>query len=51
MFPLCSLAAETRIGPDHTPLLLRSREELAMCSPCFYFEAGWFQEVDFVVKV
>jgi endonuclease/exonuclease/phosphatase (EEP) superfamily protein YafD len=29
LFPLCSLTAITRIGSDHTPLLLDSGEEVA----------------------
>jgi hypothetical protein len=40
-FPLVSLAAETRIGSDHTPLILNSGELLLRRSPCFFFETSW----------
>jgi hypothetical protein len=36
-FPLCSLAAITRIGSDHTPLLLNSREECQLRTVRFFF--------------
>nr|XP_051202041.1 uncharacterized protein LOC127315609 [Lolium perenne] len=41
-FPLCSLTAITRIGSDHTPLLLSSGEETRRVPPRFFFHTWWF---------
>jgi exonuclease III len=41
-FPLCSLTAVTRIGSDHTPLLLDSGEEAPRRQPRFFFQTWWF---------
>jgi endonuclease/exonuclease/phosphatase family metal-dependent hydrolase len=40
-FPMASLSAETRIGSDHTPLILDSGEGLLRCSNRFFFETSW----------
>ncbi|XP_071678461.1 uncharacterized protein [Lolium perenne] len=41
-FPLCSLTAITRIGSDHTPLLLSTGEETRRPPPRFFFQTWWF---------
>ncbi|KAK1694372.1 hypothetical protein QYE76_011069 [Lolium multiflorum] len=41
-FPLCSLTAVTRIGSDHSPLLLDSGEETPRRQPRFFFQTWWF---------
>ena len=48
LFPLCSLAVETIVGSDHSPLLLSSGEELKKRSPRFFFEKAWLERPDFV---
>jgi hypothetical protein len=40
-FPLVSLCAETRIGSDHTPLILDSGDDAPPRSSRFIFENGW----------
>jgi hypothetical protein len=40
-FPLVSVCAETRIGSDHTPLILDSGDEIPPRSSRFIFENGW----------
>jgi hypothetical protein len=40
-FTLVSLCAETRIGSDHTPLILDSGDEIPPRSSRFIFENGW----------
>jgi hypothetical protein len=40
-FPLVSLCAETRIGYDHTPLILDSGDDAPLRSSRFIFENGW----------
>jgi hypothetical protein len=40
-FPLVSLSAKTRIGYDHTPLILNSGDEALPRSSRFFFENGW----------
>jgi exonuclease III len=40
-FPLVSLSAETRIGSDHTPLILDSGDEIPPRVSRFVFENGW----------
>jgi mannosylglycoprotein endo-beta-mannosidase len=39
--PMASLSAETRIGSDHTPLILDSGEGLLSRSNRFFFETSW----------
>jgi hypothetical protein len=46
-FPLCSLVAITRIGSDHTPLLLNSGEELVLQMTRFFFQTWWLQVMGF----
>jgi hypothetical protein len=46
-FPLCSLAAITRIGSDHTPLLLNSGEECQLRTARFFFQTWWLQVTGF----
>jgi hypothetical protein len=46
-FPLCSLAAITRIGSDHTPLLLNSGEECQLRTTRFFFQTWWLQVAGF----
>ncbi|KAK1697110.1 hypothetical protein QYE76_013807 [Lolium multiflorum] len=48
LFPLCSLAAETSLGSDHTPLVFDSRDEAPPRSSRFFFETGWFARADFL---
>jgi hypothetical protein len=43
IFPLCSLAAITRIGSDHTPLLLSSGEGARLRTARFFFQTWWLQ--------
>jgi hypothetical protein len=40
-FPLCGLSAITRIGLDHTPLLLNSGEESSLRTARFFFQTWW----------
>jgi hypothetical protein len=40
-FPMATLSAETRIGSDHTPLILDSGEGLLRRSNRFFFETSW----------
>jgi endonuclease/exonuclease/phosphatase (EEP) superfamily protein YafD len=47
MFPLCSLAVETSLGSDHTPLLFDSGDELPKRPARFFFETSWFERQDF----
>ena len=42
-FPLASLLAETRIGSDHTPLVLDFGEGSQTRSKRFFFETGWLK--------
>jgi hypothetical protein len=46
-FPMASLSAETRIGFDHTPLILDSGEGLLRRSNRFFFETSWLALPDF----
>ncbi|XP_071674451.1 uncharacterized protein [Lolium perenne] len=47
LFPLSSLVAGTIIGPDHSPLVLSSGEELGKRSSRFFFQKGWLEKPDF----
>jgi hypothetical protein len=40
-FPMATLSVETRIGSDHTPLILDSGEGLLRRSNRFFFETSW----------
>jgi exonuclease III len=42
-FPLCSVAAETSLGSNHTPLILDTRDDSPIRSNRFFFETGWFE--------
>jgi hypothetical protein len=46
-FPMASLSAETRIGSDHTPLILDSGEGLLRRSNHFFFETSWLALPEF----
>jgi hypothetical protein len=48
LFPFCSLAAETSLGSDHTPLVFDTGDESPPRSSRFFFETGWFQRRDFI---
>ncbi|XP_073360343.1 uncharacterized protein [Aegilops tauschii subsp. strangulata] len=50
-FPLASRQAITRIGSDHLPLLLSSRDERPLPPPRFRFEAFWLRQLGFVAAV
>ncbi|XP_071678261.1 uncharacterized protein [Lolium perenne] len=41
-FPLCALTAVTRVGSDHTPLLLCSGEDTLVRQSRFFFQTWWF---------
>lgn len=47
LFPLCSLLVESRIGSDHSPLLLDLGESTKHRSPRFFFKASWFKVIGF----
>jgi hypothetical protein len=47
LFPLCLLTAITRIGSDHTPLLLDSGEEVACRQARFMFQTWWLNVMGF----
>jgi exonuclease III len=51
IFPLCSLAAETCLGSDHTPLVFDTGEGFPVRSNRFFFESSWFERPDFVPLV
>ncbi|XP_071680408.1 uncharacterized protein [Lolium perenne] len=40
-FPLCSLTTITRVGSDHSPLLLSSGEDAPICQSRFFFQTWW----------
>jgi hypothetical protein len=44
---MVSLTAVTRIGSDHTPLILDSREGLLRRSNNFFFETSWLAMLEF----
>ena len=46
-FPSCSLAAMTRLGSDHCPLVLDSEEARAKRRARFYFELQWLEHPGF----
>jgi exonuclease III len=46
-FPMATLSAETRIGSDHTPLILDSGEGLLRRSNHFFFETSWLALPEF----
>ncbi|XP_071683729.1 uncharacterized protein [Lolium perenne] len=50
-FPLARLTAETRIGSDHTPLILDSGENASRRMARFAFENSWLVVPGFVEKV
>ena len=50
-FPLCSLHAITRIGSDHSPLLLSSGGGATPRSNRFHFEDFWLSQPGFVEAV
>ncbi|XP_071682993.1 uncharacterized protein [Lolium perenne] len=50
-FPLCSLRAVTRVGSDHSPLLLCSGRASPPRLNCFHFENFWLGQTGFVEAV
>jgi hypothetical protein len=50
-FPLCTLTAITRIGSDHTPLLLCRGDATVSRPSRFMFQTWWFEVPDFVGTV
>jgi hypothetical protein len=50
-FPLCTLKAITRIGSDHTPLLLCSGDDTVSRPSRFMFQTWWFEVPDFLGTV
>ena len=50
-FPLCSLRALTRVGSDHSPLLLSSGGGAPPRSTRFHFEEFWLGQPGFVEAV
>ena len=50
-FPLCSLRAVTRIGSDHTPLLLSTGGTTPPRLNRFHFENFWLEYPEFVEAV
>jgi hypothetical protein len=48
LFPLCSLQAITRIGSDHTPLILDDGDKGIKRSSRFFFQTWWFGVDGFV---
>jgi hypothetical protein len=46
-FPMATLSTETRIGSDHTPLILDSGEGLLRRSNHFFFETSWLALPEF----
>jgi hypothetical protein len=50
-FPLCTLAAETSLGSDDTPLIFDSGEGSPARSNRFFFETGWFAVEGFLELV
>jgi endonuclease/exonuclease/phosphatase family metal-dependent hydrolase len=47
IFPLCSLAAETSLGSDHTPLVFDTGEGSPVRSSRFFFESSWLERAEF----
>jgi exonuclease III len=47
MFPLCSLAAETSLSSDHTPLVFDTGEGFPVRSNLFFFESSWLERTNF----
>src|SRR3954469_17176951 len=47
-FPICSLRALTRVGSDHTPLLLSTGGSPPPCLNRFHFENFWLHQSGFV---
>ena len=50
-FPLCSAWSLTRVGSDHSPIVLDSGEHGAPRSNYFFFENKWLLEPDFTSLV
>lgn len=46
-FPTCFAWAQARIGSDHCPLVLDTREQGASRPRHFFFEIQWFQQEGF----
>ncbi|KAK1683865.1 hypothetical protein QYE76_044713 [Lolium multiflorum] len=47
IFPLCSLAAETSLGSDHTPLVFDTGEGFPVRNNRFFFESAWLERPEF----
>jgi hypothetical protein len=50
-YPLCTLSALTRIGSDHSPLLLNMGENHIVGGKHFFFEKQWCNMEGFLEKV
>ncbi|KAE8798604.1 hypothetical protein D1007_26086 [Hordeum vulgare] len=48
LFPLCSLKAVTRIGSDHTSLMLSSVNDAPPLTCRFHFESFWLSQSGFI---
>jgi hypothetical protein len=46
-FPLCSAWSKTRVGSDHCPIILDSRDKEDRSPRYFYFEKQWIMEEGF----
>lgn len=51
LLPLCSLAAETSLGSDHTPLVFYTGKGFPISNNIFFFETSWFEREDLLPLV
>jgi hypothetical protein len=51
LFRLCSLAAETSLSSDHTPLVFNYGDESPTHPARFFFETSWFKRQEFLPLV
>ena len=50
-FPLCNAWSLTRVGSDHTPIILDSGEHGASRPIYFFFENKWLLDLDFTTLI